>query len=191
MQFTEVQELDDITNYARSMHIRQTIHENPGIYQANEGRNDIEIPTDGKYEYEKILADTPPQGSPETKAGAKALDDLLKDENRQDINDIIEEIQNTLINNKTTGVLMADLSKDASDDSDIESEPEESGEDESKTEADSPTKKKEEQAVPQQIIPQTFAKMDDEYISKSYFETKNVKSYLSLNIKQFPMVHEP
>lgn len=188
MQFTEVQELDDITNYARSLHVRQTIHDNPGTYNVTETKNGVDLPVNGKYEYEKVLADTPPDGSHELKGAGKAYEGLLKDENKQDINEILEEIQSTLVNNKTTAVLMVDSSKDGYDDSDIESEPEESGEEESKTDTESPTKKKEEEGVPLQVIPQTFAKVDDEHISKSYMENKNVKSYLSLNIKQFPMV---
>jgi hypothetical protein len=188
MQFTEVQELDDITNYARSVQARQTIHENPGYYSTNENKNIVDLPVNGKYEYEKVLADTPPHSSPEIKGTAKVYDILLKDENRQEINEILEEIQSTLVNDKSKGILMADSSKEGSEDSDIDSGPEESGEEEVKTDTESPTKPKEGHAEPQQAVPQTFAKMDDDYISKSYIENKNTKSYLSLNVKQFPMV---
>ena len=85
MQFTEEKELDDINVYARSLQARRTIHENPNQYYIQDNPTP-EVPPDGKYEYEKVLADTPPDGSPILKTTNSNLKEIFKENSPEDPN---------------------------------------------------------------------------------------------------------
>lgn len=175
MQFTEEKELNDITNYARSLHVRKALAENPSLFSSGDGKNTLEIPIDGIYQYEKMLADTPPKS---TSNLLKRIDlqvqDLLKQEKAEEIQNFDEEIKHSYINASKMG--LNDLNKKNSNEgSDNENNSYDSEDEQNKKRSENTATEIKTTTLPANI---NFDKLDENIVSKSYMDAKNMKSHL-------------
>lgn len=197
MEFTEVQELNNITNIARSLQVRALLPEGKSSF--SQYRAPSVKPTEGTqiFDYEKALEDTPPD-SPNKRyiaqiAQSKPPATLVLGEREESIEDILNAIQNTILQESemlqvSLGLSNRIVRKDSPrkvEDINVESP---------KRGEESPTEKKEEEQLQLQLKTslndfgnKNFEKIRGDDISKSYIETKNIKSFLSTSIKAFPM----
>ena len=205
MEFTEVQELNNLTSHARTFQSKQFIpdyHDNSSNYRGKSSQQVV----DPLLDYERALEDTPPASPSKHLALQKGIDpDLINEGADETIEDLLGAIQNCLVEMNSSANIPVISIKPLS-------QPSETPQDDEKTSAEKIEENKENNEDKEDEEEETeepedkgedekadkvaslnnrrfgFGKMDGNDISKTYQETKNIKSFLSNSIKAFPMV---
>ena len=183
MEFTEVEELNILTSHGRgypngkansNLAISTSSQEGP-ILKGSIASNPL-------FDYEKALDDTPPN-SPQKLFNLQPIQTskVLDGEEEETIEDIFEVIQSTLTQQNVLQISANGPEEKIEIKEKVEKIDEEKAEVKDKKEDDSPSNDKNEQASTY------FEKMREDDVSKTYKETKNIKSFLSSNIKAFPV----
>jgi len=186
MEFTEVQELNNLTTHARTLAPKQAIPDFHDNSSTNKNSSKQSTPN-YLLDYEKILEDTPPTSpSKQIVDPPEEIEEILKSEHGQDESpeQIIDFIQNHITQqetNKTLPEFVLDKIPPPSDAEQIQDKQEEEGLDEEDNFGEQSPDKSDTSNT-------AFEKIGGTDITKSYVETKNLKSFLSHSIKNFPMV---
>ena len=183
MEFTEVEELNILTSHgrgypngkAKSNPVNSTPSQEGLVLKGSVASNPL-------FDYEKALEDTPPN-SPQKLFSLQPVQTskVLDEEEEETIEDIFEVIRSTLVQQNVLKVSANEPEEKIVIKEKVEKVDEEKEEIADKKEDDSPSNDKNEQASTY------FEKMREDDVSKTYKETKNIKSFLSSNIKAFPV----
>jgi len=207
MEFTEVQELNNLTSHARTFQSKQFIPEYNESTLNYRGKPSQPTP-DPLLDYERALEDTPPASPSKHLALQKGLaPELINEGIEESIEDLLGVIQNCLVEIDASAnipvISIKPLSQPTEttqetakiEETEENKEIEEKGEDnenkEENEEKDENEEKeeKEENEKEDRVgeLNTIFGKIGGHDISKTYQETKNIKSFLSNSIKAFPM----
>ena len=186
MEFTEVQELNNLTTHARTLAPKQFIPDSRDDSFQNKTSSKQSTPN-YLLDYERVLEDTPPSSpSKHITQPPEEVEEILKSEHGEDESpeQIIDFLQNHITQQEANKPLPEFALDGTAKPSDAEAAAQEKEDEENaQEEADfgemSPDKSDTNNA---------FEKIQGTDISKSYFEAKNLKSFLSHSIKNFPMV---
>ena len=190
MEFTEISEINEMITYARSLRPTNGIESlrNVSKYD-NSTYNPKDSTSNDVYEYEKLLLDSPPNRLDKL-CSLLTLDTIFNNNEREDIEEIIKEIQETIDKKVSTLILNEDKKKvfteyqseteattnNSLDNSFVEEKISKENSDKKAVELINSDPKK------------NFEKLDEELVSKSYCEAKNMKSFLSSGLTDFPKV---
>ncbi len=202
MEFTEIREVDDIAAYARSFHVRKvTVDTDGSFHYARQPAFDT-FAHGERLEYEKALQDTPPNSATillEKKQDDAVSDIIGEDEPEEKIvNEIQESLreqsfmhqqgqtQNKLKTQKTVSFDVQEVVEQEDDENDENEENKNSGK---TTDTVTLDQKDEDEVKKPRSTTQAFEKMDDDFISKSYMESRNLKSFLTARTKAISVVN--
>lgn len=185
MEFTEVQELNNLTTHARTLAPKQAV---PDFYDTSSTTKGSSKQSTPNYllDYERVLEDTPPASpSKPITDPPEEVEEILKNDQGQEESpeQIIDFIQNHITQqeaNKTLPEFVLDKAPATSDVSEAQARQEEEKPDDDRDFGDQSPDKSDTSNT-------GFEKIQGNDISRSYFETKNLKSFLSHSIKNFPM----
>jgi len=196
MEFTEIREVDDIAAYSRSFHARKvTVDTDGSFHYARQPAFDT-FASGERLEYEKALQDTPPKSASNIFQFEKKQDDVLQeiigsDEPEENIvNDIQQSLreQSFMLQQTQGGKLKAQKTVSFEVQDIVEQDENEDDETENKNSGkttDTITNDKKDEK--EESAFKTFERMDDHFVSKSYMETRNLKSFLNAKIKALPV----
>jgi len=186
MEFTEVQELNNLTTHARTLAPKQFIPDSRDDSFQTKATSKQSTPN-YLLDYERVLEDTPPTSpSKQITQPPEEVEEILKNEPglEESPEQIIDFLQNHITQQEANKTLPEFILDQTVKPSDAEASPEKQEEERQQDEPDfgeqSPDKS--------DTSNPAFEKIGGTDISKSYFETKNLKSFLSHSIKNFPMV---
>ena len=190
MEFTEISEINEMIIYARSLRptngiesFRNTSKYDNLTYNAKDSSsNDI-------YEYEKLLLDSPPN-QPDKLCSLLVFDTIFNNNEREDIEEITKEIQES-IDKKVIPQLLNDNKKKIIVENPSDSEAIIKNYTDNSIAEEKNSKENSDKKVDEQInndSKKNFEKLNEEIVSKSYCDAKNMKSFLSSGLTDFPKV---
>lgn len=186
MEFTEVQEFNQLALHARSFMPGQFLPTDTPPISSYRASSIQTVSPSLMFDYEKALEDTPP-ASPSKYFTAQnpATLKLLEKNTEESIDDLLSTIKNSIIEYSEMNGVNDYSPQNAPRESPEPLSPAKGQEENMLLVENQEKENKEGEANRIQL---QFEKINEDYVSKSYMETKNLKSFLSHSIKAFPMV---